>query len=104
MKTYYTYILQCVDNFLYTGVTNNIDRRIREHQQGLNKTCFTYKRRPVNLIFHQAFNDVDQAIYFEKKIKKWSRVKKLALAKGDFDMLQILAECRNATRGKYKPG
>ena len=103
MKTYYVYILECSDDFLYTGFTNNIDRRIIEHQQGLNKTCFTYNRRPVQLIFYQDFNDINQAILFEKKIKKWSRAKKLALAKRDFDMLQILAECRNATHGKYKP-
>ena len=103
MKTYYVYILQCSDGFLYTGFTNTIDRRITEHQQGTIPTCFTYTRRPVHLIFQQDFNDVNQAIFFEKKLKKWSRAKKLALAKGDFDMLQILAECRNATHAKYKP-
>jgi putative endonuclease len=74
-----------------------------EHQKGMNKSCFTYGRRPLELIFFQEFNDVEQAIYFEKKIKKWSNQKKLALAKGDFDMLQILSECRNATHSKYNP-
>jgi putative endonuclease len=102
MKTYYVYILKCSDNLLYTGFTNDIARRFTEHQEGKSKTAFTYKRRPVELIFHQVFNDVEQAIYFEKKIKKWSSKKKLALANGDFDMLQILAECRNATHSKYK--
>jgi putative endonuclease len=53
--------------------------------------------------FHQEFNDVLQAIYFEKKIKGWTRAKKEALISGDFDMLQILSECRNATHYKYKP-
>jgi putative endonuclease len=103
MKTYYIYILKCSDGLLYTGFTNNLDRRILEHQEGKNKNSFTYKRRPVKLIFYQDFNDVNQAIYFEKKIKKWSAKKKLALANGDFDMLQILSECRNATHYKYKP-
>lgn len=55
------------------------------------------------LIFHQEFNDVNQAIYFEKKIKNWSGKKKLALADGNFDMIQILAECRNASHSKYNP-
>lgn len=87
---------------LYTGFTNNVDRRFQEHQVGKSKSSFTYSRRPVQLIFHQEFNDVEQAIYFEKKIKKWSAKKKLALANGDFDMLQILSECRNATHYKYK--
>ncbi|NNG09184.1 MAG: GIY-YIG nuclease family protein [Arenibacter sp.] len=86
-----------------TGITNNLPRRLQEHQLGLNKTCFTYKRRPVKLIFEQKFNDVIQSIYFEKKLKKWSGKKKIALAKGHFDLLQILAECRNATHSDYKP-
>jgi putative endonuclease len=46
---------------------------------------------------------VEQAIYFEKKIKKWSGKKKLALANDDYNMMQILAECRNATHSKYNP-
>ncbi|MEF3077499.1 GIY-YIG nuclease family protein [Winogradskyella poriferorum] len=103
MKTYYVYILKCSDGLTYTGITNNISRRFEEHQNGLNKTCFTYKRRPLELIFHQEFNNVEQAIYFEKKIKKWSAKKKFALANGEYNLLQILAECRNATHSKYKP-
>ena len=103
MKTYYVYILKCSDGLTYTGITNNISRRFEEHQNGLNKTCFTYKRRPVELIFQQEFNNVEQAIYFEKKIKKWSAKKKFALANGEYDLLQILAECRNATHSNYKP-
>lgn len=70
MKTYFVNILRCSDNLLYTGITNNIERRFEEHQNGLNKGCFTFKRRPLELIFHQVFNDVEQAIYIEKKIKK----------------------------------
>ena len=100
MKLYYVYILQCSDKCLYTGITNNISRRIVEHQKGLNTSCYTYERRPVKLIFNQEFNDVNQAIYFEKKIKKWSRAKKLALSEEDFDLLQILAECKNQTHSK----
>ncbi len=103
MKSYYIYILECSDGLLYTGFTNNISRRFDEHQNGLNKSCFTFKRRPLELIFHQEFNDVEQAIYFEKKIKNWSAQKKRALANEDYNMLQILAECRNMTHSKYKP-
>lgn len=103
MKTYYVYILKCSDGLTYTGITNNISRRFEEHQKGLNKTCFTYKRRPLELIFQQEFNNVEQAIYFEKKIKKWSAKKKFALANGEYNLLQILAECRNATHSNFKP-
>jgi putative endonuclease len=55
------------------------------------------------MTFHQEFNDVEQAIYFEKKIKKWSAQKKRALANDDFNMLQIVSECRNMTHSKYRP-
>ncbi|WP_415830627.1 GIY-YIG nuclease family protein, partial [Gillisia limnaea] len=44
MKRYYVYILECSDKLFYTGITNNISRRIEEHNSGLNKNSFTYKR------------------------------------------------------------
>lgn len=103
MKSYFVYIIECSDKLIYTGITNNLSRRFEEHQEGRNKECFTFKRRPLKLIFQQEFNDVKQAIYFEKKIKKWSAKKKLALASKDIDMLEILAECRNFTHYKYCP-
>ena len=102
VKFYHVYILLCSDGLTYTGITDNLTRRLHEHQDGRNPNSFTFKRRPVKLIFQQEFNDVLQAIYIEKKIKKWSAKKKLALANGDFDLLQILSECRNATHFKYQ--
>lgn len=95
MKLYYVYILKCSDGLTYTGFTNNISRRITEHENGLNKDCFTFNRRPLKLIFSQEFSEENQAIHFEKKIKKWSSKKKFALANGDYDLLQLLAQCKN---------
>ncbi|WP_139956794.1 GIY-YIG nuclease family protein [Flavicella sediminum] len=100
MKQYYVYILKCRDEFLYVGVTNNLFRRFTEHNEGINKNCFTFKRRPVELIFYQEFNSIEQAIFYEKKIKKWSRKKKVALAEGDFTLLKLLSECQNETHSK----
>ena len=102
MYFYYVYILKCSDNSYYTGITNNLEKRHKEHQLGKFKDCYTFKLRPLELVFNQEFNDVLQAIYFEKKIKKWTRLKKEALINNDYDMLQILSECRNATHYKYK--
>lgn len=102
MKLYFVYILLCSDGLTYTGITNDIVRRMNEHENGFDTTCFTYKRRPVRLVFQQEFNDSDQAIRFEKKIKKWSAKKKLALANGEFDLLHLLAECKNDTHSDYK--
>ena len=102
MKLYYVYILRCKDNSLYVGITNNIDRRLNEHNDEKLPAAYTFNRRPVKLEWFQDFTDPTQAIYFEKKFKKWSKVKKEALIKGDFDMIQTLAECRNATHSDYK--
>ncbi|AEM70904.1 Excinuclease ABC C subunit domain protein [Allomuricauda ruestringensis DSM 13258] len=102
MYTYYVYILKCCDGSYYTGITNNIAIRLAQHQHGIDKYCYTYKSRPLTLKFQQEFNDVLQAIYFEKKIKGWTRAKKVALINGDYDMLKILSECRNATHFKYQ--
>ena len=79
MKHYYVYILKCSDDSYYTGVTNNIDRRFAEHKTGENNKSYTYNRRPVELVFCEEFNDVNQAIAFEKQVKGWTRKKKEAI-------------------------
>ncbi|MFL9831974.1 GIY-YIG nuclease family protein [Flavobacterium sp. ST-87] len=103
MKFYYVYILKCNDDSLYVGVTSDIERRLMEHNEGKYPEAYTHSRRPVELTFYQEFTEPNQAIEFEKKVKKWSRSKKQALIDGDFDSLQNLSECRNATHHKYKP-
>jgi putative endonuclease len=101
MFIYYVYILKCSDHSYYTGITNDMDKRLVEHNSGKYPDCYTFNKRPLELKYYETFNDVLQAIYFEKKVKKWTRAKKEALINGNFDMLQILAECRNATHHKY---
>ena len=72
MHSYFVYILRCFDGLTYTGITNDLPRRLEEHQKGRKPKSFTFKRRPIELIFHQKFNDVFQGIRFEKKIKRRS--------------------------------
>lgn len=100
MKQYFVYIVECSDGLLYTGITSDPDRRINEHNEGIDRNSFTFKRRPVNLIFLQDFNEPQQAIYFEKKIKKWSAEKKRALASRNFGLLKLLAECKNSSNSR----
>ena len=100
MKRYYVYILLCNDGTYYTGITNNIERRLMEHNFGLNKECYTFSRRPLKLVFHEAFMDVNQAIFFEKKIKKWSHAKKSAIINGKWEDLKPLSECKNISNSK----
>ncbi len=87
MKFYYVYILKCSDDSYYTGFTNNIERRLGEHFSGLNKNCYTYNKRPLELVWFETFNDVNNAIAIEKQIKGWSRRKKEALINEDWDKL-----------------
>ena len=89
---YYVYILECSDNTYYTGVTNNLNRRIEEHQNGVNNNSYTHNRRPITLAFSVEFNNIEVAIAKEKQIKKWSRNKKGALINGDFDLLPGLSK------------
>lgn len=89
-KDYFVYIVECSDSSFYTGVTNNLERRIAEHNSGFIKG-YTNSRLPVNLVFSQRFLDINQAIKFEKQIKGWSRNKKKALIEGDIDLLVELS-------------
>jgi putative endonuclease len=87
MKLYYVYIVKCQDDSYYTGVTNNIDRRLDEHNGGTKPDAYTFSRRPVVLVWFESFTDPSQAIAIEKKIKGWSRRKKEALINEDWDKL-----------------
>jgi len=102
MKSYFVYILKCSDNSFYTGITSKLKKRWVQHQEGHFKDCYTFKRRPLQLVYYVKFWDVIQAILFEKKIKGWTRAKKSALINDDFDTIKLLAECRNFTHSKFK--
>ena len=72
-------------------MTNDIERRIWEHQEGIDKESFTYRYRPVVLVFQEHFHDIDQAIAFEKQIKRWRREKKEALIRREWEKLPELS-------------
>jgi putative endonuclease len=91
MKQYYVYILLCCDGSYYTGVTNDLDKRLDDHQNGINPESYTSKRRPVTLVFYEVFADVNQAIAFEKQVKGWRREKKEALINDNWHLLPELS-------------
>jgi len=87
------YILLCVDGSYYTGVTRrDVEERVGEHAQGLIPGAYTANRRPVKLVFSEAYERVDEAIATERRIKGWSRAKKEAYMRGDFASLVVLAK------------
>ena len=93
LNTYYVYIVKCSDESYYTGVTSNLEKRLVEHNSGKFKG-YTSKRLPVNLVYSNLFNNVDDAIRVEKQIKGWSRAKKEALIRGDFPSLVVLSKSK----------
>lgn len=91
-KYLYVYILKCSDDSYYVGVTNNPERRLIEHNEGINEAAYTSSRRPCEMVFKERFNDFNLAIDWEKRIKRWSRKKKEALINGEFLLLPELSK------------
>ncbi len=99
-KYLYVYILKCSDNSLYTGITNNPEKRLKQHNDGINEDAYTYLRRPVEMVYCERFTNFKLAIEWESKIKKWSRSKKEALIEENWEKLKHLSECKNVTSHK----
>jgi putative endonuclease len=98
MKTahsYYVYIVECSDKSYYTGVTNDVERRLWEHNNGDDKKSYTYKRRPVQLKYCEHFLQIQNAIAWEKQLKGWSRKKKEALFNDDWEEIKYLAKSKD---------
>ena len=91
----YMYILRCADDSYYTGSTNDIELRIQQHQNGEGAN-HTKKRLPVELIYYEEYDRIDNAFYREKQVQGWSRQKKEALVNGETYMLPELS--RNYTQ------
>jgi len=74
---YFVYILQCNDGTLYTGITTDLERRIKEHNDSKLGAKYTKARRPVELIYSKNFTDRSAALIEEARIKKLTRSEKL---------------------------
>jgi putative endonuclease len=92
---YYVYIVVCKDGSYYTGITNDIDQRLWQHNTGIDKNCYTFSRRPIELKYLQHFQQVEEAIKWEKELKGWSRRKKQALIEKDWDRIREFAKSSN---------
>ncbi len=89
---YYVYILKCSDASYYAGVTNNLERRVCEHNEGIDRFCYTFSRRPVTLIYFEELSRPRDAITREKQIKGWTRKKKESLIANQFKELRTLSK------------
>ena len=77
-KTYFVYIMSNRSKTLYTGVTNNLMRRVREHKES-RASHFTTRYKLDRLVYFERFEDIQNAIDRETEIKGWLRLKKIAL-------------------------
>ena len=95
MSGAYLYILRCADGRYYVGTTRkSLEERIGEYNAGLHGG-YTATRRPVMLVFAQHFEIITDAIAAERQVKGWSRAKKEALIRGEWNRLPQLARRRN---------
>ncbi|MBN2173085.1 MAG: GIY-YIG nuclease family protein [Bacteroidales bacterium] len=67
----YVYILECSDGSFYTGITNNLERRVAEHNDGDNPKSYTFTRRPLKLVYYEDHSDPYFAHDRERQIKGW---------------------------------
>lgn len=91
MREFYVYILSSRSGVLYTGVTNDLVRRVHEHKAG-EVPGFTRQYRVNRLVYYESFADVNEAIAAEKRIKGWVRAKKIALIETDNPTWRDLSE------------
>ena len=89
-RPFFTYILRCSDRSYYVGHTDEIERRLTEHETGATRG-YTATRRPVQLVWFQEFPTREEAKAAEAQIKRWSRRKKEALIGGRMEELRAAA-------------
>ncbi len=87
----WTYLLLCIDGSYYTGCTTDLEKRLAQHQAG-SHGGYTATRLPVTLVWVGEFQTVLDAIDMERRIKRWSRIKKQALVRRDYDALPGLSK------------
>ena len=103
---YVVYILECFDGSYYTGSTHDINKRLWQHEQGVETSAYTYSRRPVKLIWtSEECKNFSHALRWERQIKGWSRAKKQALVRSDFDQIHeiVKLERKQREQNKKKP-
>ncbi len=73
---WFVYVIQCVDGSLYTGSTNNLEKRFLEHKQGIGGR-YTRSHKPIKMIYSEKLSTQSEALKREHQIKGWSRGEKI---------------------------
>jgi len=93
----YMYILRCSNGKYYTGSTKNLDLRLAQHQVGEGAN-YTKMHLPVEFVYYEEFQRIDEAFYREKQVQGWCRAKKEALIKGEYSKLPEFSKSKISTK------
>ena len=88
--SFWAYMLHCRGGAFYVGHTDDLERRVAQHQAGTIPR-FTADRLPVTLVWSEAFTTREEAREAERRLKGWSRAKKMALIRGDWERISTLS-------------
>ena len=100
---FWAYIVRCSDGSYYVGHTDDLELRIAQHHVGHFPDCYTFSRRPLELVWASDFPSRIEALETERRIKGWSRVKKEALFREDWAALQRLAARKQSFETNPQP-
>jgi predicted GIY-YIG superfamily endonuclease len=93
--SFWTYLLHCNGGYFYVGHTDDLERRVTQHEAGY-LSGFTRDHLPVKLVWSEYFQTRQEAREMEHRLKGWSRAKKLALIRGDWEAIQMLAKSKDS--------
>jgi putative endonuclease len=95
----WTYILRCADGSYYVGSTYHLESRVAQHNSAEGGAAYTRRRQPVVLVWCEWSERMQDAYAFEKRVQGWSRAKREALIRGDFDAVSAAGKRRTRRRG-----
>jgi predicted GIY-YIG superfamily endonuclease len=98
---YYAYILRCADDSFYVGSGQDLDSRVKAHNDGRG-AAHAFKHRPVQLVYSEAFESETAAVSRERQLKRWSYGKKRALVEGNIRWLKRLSKRRLSVSERKK--
>jgi len=101
--SHFVYILKCADKTLYVGCTNDLEKRIKQHNESKRGAHYTKIRRPVKLLYSEKYPTKSEALKREIQIKRWKRNKKLALVNFNKKAKLVLSGVEGTSPEQFGP-
>jgi predicted GIY-YIG superfamily endonuclease len=91
---HYVYILRCADDSFYVGSAQDLNSRVKAHNDGRG-AAYTFKHRPVHLVYSEVFDSEIVTVTRERQLKRWSHEKKRALVEANVERLKHVSKHRS---------